>query len=180
VPLLTATGLAALADRIDSSGPALFREYRDGYNHKLIKIRKFHSQRADEADPAARQVVTNGDPRVTRLGCVIRNRSLDELPRLFNVLRRDLSLVGPRPHAVNAISRRQQAFEEIVEGYAARRRGVTGWAQIHGLRGEIDDPGSLRRRIERDLSYNENRSIRLDLYVPAMTPLKLLDTRNAY
>ena len=139
--------------------------------------------RAADCDPAARRIVTAGDPRVTRVGRFIRRYSIDELPQLFNVLRGELSLVGPRPHAVAAVSSRQQAFESIVEGYAARHKvkpGVTGWAQINGWRGEIDDPEALRRRVEFDLWYLENWSIWLDLYILAVTPLRILDTRKAY
>ena len=109
---------------------------------------------------------SKGDLRVTRVGRFIRRTSIDELPQLFNVLKGDLSLVGPRPHALNAISSRQEAFEAIVHGYAARhkvRPGITGWAQINGWRGEIDDPQALRRRVELDLHYIENWSIWLDL-----------------
>ncbi|WP_424932650.1 exopolysaccharide biosynthesis polyprenyl glycosylphosphotransferase [Amaricoccus macauensis] len=183
VPLLPVMAVTAIAIRLDSPGPVIFKQYRDGYNHKPVEVWKFRSMYADKSDPKARNIVTKGDPRVTRVGRFIRKWSIDELPQLFNVLRGDLSLVGPRPHAVNAISSRQQAFEEIVDGYAARHRvppGVTGWAQINGLRGEIDDPETLLRRVEHDLYYIENRSIWLDLYILAMTPLKLLDTTNAY
>lgn len=139
--------------------------------------------RTEDCDPAARRVVTRDDPRVTRVGRVIRRWSIDELPQLFNVLAGDLSLVGPRPHALEAISSRQESFEMIVEKYAARhkvRPGVTGLAQIRGWRGEIADPEALRRRVELDLHYIENWSIWLDLYILAITPFRLLDTRNAY
>lgn len=183
VPLLPVMAFTALAIRLDSPGPIIFRQLRDGYNHKPVEIWKFRSMFADSSDPKARRIVTRGDPRVTRVGRFIRKWSLDELPQLFNVLRGDLSLVGPRPHAVNAVSSRQEAFEKIVDGYAARHRvppGVTGWAQIHGLRGEIDDPETLRRRVEHDLYYIENRTIWFDLYILARTPLRLLDTRHAY
>jgi Undecaprenyl-phosphate glucose phosphotransferase len=183
VPLVPLLVLTAFAIRLDSPGPVLFRQMRDGYNHKPVEIFKFRSMYAERTDPKARTLVTRDDPRVTRVGRFIRKWSIDELPQLFNVLRGDLSLVGPRPHVVNAVSSRQQAFEAIVEGYAARHRvppGVTGWAQIHGFRGEVDDPDSLRRRVEHDLFYIENRTIWLDLYILLMTPLKLLDTRNAY
>ncbi len=175
--------LTALAIRLDSKGPILFRQPRHGYNHRPISVWKFRSMHASDCDPAARRIVTRGDPRVTRVGRFIRRWSIDELPQLINVLKGDLSLVGPRPHALAAISSRQEAFEDIVENYAARhkvRPGITGWAQIHGWRGEIDDPEALRRRVEHDLYYIENWTVWLDLYVLAMTPLRLLDTRRAY
>lgn len=179
-PLMLAT---ATAIRLESKGPVLFRQLRHGYNHKPIEIWKFRSMRIETCDPDAREIVTRGDSRVTRVGRFIRRWSIDELPQLFNVLRGDLSLVGPRPHALDAVSSRHEAFESIVDGYAARHRvppGVTGWAQIHGWRGEIDDPAKLKARFEHDLYYIENRSMALDLYVLAMTPLRLLNTRNAY
>jgi lipopolysaccharide/colanic/teichoic acid biosynthesis glycosyltransferase len=179
-PLLA---LVALAIRLDSPGPIFFRQARHGYNHRPIEVWKFRSMYSDACDPAARQIVTRGDPRVTRVGRFIRRWSIDELPQLFNVLAGDLSLVGPRPHAVAAVSSRQQSFDAIVQGYAARHRvrpGLTGWAQIHGWRGEIDEPIALQKRVEHDLYYIENWSLRLDLYILAVTPLRLLDTRNAY
>jgi Undecaprenyl-phosphate glucose phosphotransferase len=175
--------LTALAIRLDSPGPILFCQPRHGYNHRPVDVWKFRSMHVDDCDPAARRIVTRDDPRVTRVGRAIRRWSIDELPQLFNVLTGDLSLVGPRPHALNAVSTRQQSFEAIVNGYAARhkvRPGITGLAQISGWRGEIDDPEALRRRVEHDLQYIENWSIWLDLRILALTPLRLLDTRNAY
>lgn len=179
-PLLAAT---AAAIRLDSPGPILFRQPRHGYNHRPVEVWKFRSMYAADCDPAARRIVTRGDARVTRVGRFIRRWSIDELPQLFNVLRGDLSLVGPRPHAVGAVSSRQEAFEAIVDGYAARhkvRPGVTGWAQVHGARGEIDDPAALRRRVELDLHYIENWSIWLDMKILALTPFRLADGANAY
>jgi Undecaprenyl-phosphate glucose phosphotransferase len=175
--------VTALAIRLETPGPILFRQPRHGYNHRPVEIWKFRSMIAAECDPAALRIVTRGDPRVTRVGRVIRRWSIDELPQLFNVLAGDLSLVGPRPHALAAMSSRQEPFEALVDGYAARHKvkpGLTGWAQIHGWRGEIDDPAALRRRVEHDLHYIENWSIWLDLYVLAATPLRLLDGRRAY
>ena len=180
MPVLLAT---ALAIRLDSPGPILFRQPRHGYNHRPVEVWKFRSMIASECDPAARRIVTRGDARVTRVGRVIRRWSIDELPQLFNVLAGDLSLVGPRPHALAAMSSRQEPFEALVDGYAARhkvRPGLTGWAQIHGWRGEIDDPSALRKRVEHDLHYIENWSIWLDIYVLAVTPFRLLDASRAY
>lgn len=175
--------LTAIAIRLDTPGPILFRQPRHGYNHRPVEVWKFRSMHAAACDPSARRLVTKGDPRVTRVGRFIRRTSIDELPQLFNVLTGELSLVGPRPHALAAISSRQQAFEAIVDGYAARHRvrpGITGWAQVNGWRGEIDDPDSLRQRVEHDLYYIENWSVWLDFYILAITPLRLFDTRNAY
>ncbi|MBP7243194.1 exopolysaccharide biosynthesis polyprenyl glycosylphosphotransferase [Amaricoccus sp.] len=179
-PVLVAT---AVAIRLDSPGPVLFRQPRHGYNHRPVEVWKFRSMQATECDPAARRVVVRDDPRVTRVGRFIRRWSIDELPQLFNVLRGDLSLVGPRPHVVGAVSSRQEAFEAIVDGYAARhkvRPGVTGWAQIHGARGEIADPQALRRRVELDLHYIENWSLWLDLRILALTPFRLAGAEGAY
>jgi len=173
---------AALAIRVETRGPVIFRQQRHGYNHQPVEVWKFRSMRHEAADPTARKVVTRGDPRVTRVGRFIRKTSIDELPQLFNVLAGTLSLVGPRPHVLNAVSSRAQTFAEIVGGYSGRHRvppGITGWAQINGWRGEIDDPEKLRKRFEHDLYYIENWSLRLDLYILAMTPLRLLRADNA-
>lgn len=179
-PVMLAT---ALAIRIDSPGPILFVQKRHGFNHRAVEVWKFRSMHHADADPLARTIVTRGDPRVTRVGRFIRKTSIDELPQLFNVLGGTLSLVGPRPHAVNAQSSRQQLFTEIVEGYSGRHKvppGITGWAQISGWRGEVDDPEKLRQRFEHDLFYIENWSLWLDLKILMLTPLRLLDTRHAY
>jgi Undecaprenyl-phosphate glucose phosphotransferase len=179
-PVLLVT---ALAIRIETPGPVLFRQPRHGYNHRPIEVWKFRSMYVGDCDPTARHIVTRNDPRVTTVGRLIRRFSIDELPQLFNVLVGDLSLVGPRPHALDAVSSRQESFEAIVDRYAARhkvRPGITGWAQINGWRGAIDDPDALRRRVEHDLFYIENWSLWLDLRVLALTPFRLLDTRNAY
>lgn len=179
-PLLA---LIALAIRLDSPGPVLFRQMRSGFNEREVAVFKFRSMRADRCDLQARQIVVKNDPRVTRVGAVLRRTSLDELPQLFNVLRGELSLVGPRPHAVDAVTGRKEAFAELVAGYSARHRlppGITGWAQIHGARGGIEDPEALRRRVAYDLWYIENWSPWLDLRILLATPVALLDTRNAY
>src|SRR5204862_2304318 len=149
--------LVALAIKLDSKGPVLFRQKRHGFNNELIDVFKFRSMFVDQADANAAKLVTKGDPRVTRVGRFIRKTSLDELPQLFNVMRGELSLVGPRPHAVNAHTS-ERLFEQVVDGYFARHRvkpGVTGWAQINGWRGEIDTPEKIRRRTEYDLDYIE-------------------------
>jgi len=127
--------------------------------------------------------VTKGDPRVTRVGRLIRKASLDELPQLFNVVvKGNLSLIGPRPHVVNARAA-ERLYDEVVDGYFARHRvrpGITGWAQIHGWRGETDTPEKIQNRVEHDLYYIENWSIFLDIYILLATPFALLKTENAY
>jgi Undecaprenyl-phosphate glucose phosphotransferase len=178
-PLMLAT---ALAIRLESKGPVLFRQKRYGFNNEIIEVLKFRSMYHEMADPEARQVVTKGDRRVTKVGRFIRKTSIDELPQLFNVLRGELSLVGPRPHAVNAHTD-NKLWDEVVDGYFARHKvkpGVTGWAQVNGWRGEVDNPAKIRQRVDCDIYYIENWSIFLDLYILAITPFRLLNSENAY
>ena len=175
--------LAALAIRLEGPGPILFRQPRSGFNERTIEVLKFRTMRHEAADVAARRVVRRADARITRVGRLLRRTSIDELPQLINVLRGELSLVGPRPHAVGAVSASQEAFDQLVEGYSARHRlppGITGLAQVNGLRGTIEDPEQLRARVAHDLAYIENWSIWLDLKILARTPLSLLDASNAY
>ncbi|WP_069305897.1 exopolysaccharide biosynthesis polyprenyl glycosylphosphotransferase, partial [Methylobrevis pamukkalensis] len=144
-PLMLAT---AVAVRAESRGPVIFRQKRYGFNNEVIEVMKFRSMFHEMADPSAAKVVTKGDARVTKVGRFIRRTSIDELPQLVNVLRGELSLIGPRPHAVNAHTE-QKLWEEVVDGYFARHKvkpGVTGWAQINGLRGEIDRPEKIQAR----------------------------------
>lgn len=173
---------AAIAIKLDSPGPILFRQKRHGFNNEEIDVLKFRSMYTNMSDPTAKQAVTKGDPRVTRVGRIIRKTSIDELPQFFNALRGDLSLVGPRPHAVYAQTR-DRMFGEVVEGYFARHKvkpGVTGWAQINGWRGEIDSDEKIKMRTEYDLWYIENWSLWLDLKILLLTPIRLLNTENAY
>jgi Undecaprenyl-phosphate glucose phosphotransferase len=175
--------LAALAVRLESPGSVIFRQNRHGYNNRVIEVLKFRSMYSDVSDSAAKEVVTRGDARVTRVGRFLRRSSIDELPQLFNVLRGDLSLVGPRPHAVVAFSSQQERFTQIVDGYSARHRlppGITGWAQINGWRGEIDDAEKLKARFEHDLFYIENWSFWLDLKILLQTPASLFRSKGAY
>ena len=178
-PVLAA---AAIAVRLDSPGPILFRQRRLGFNNEVIEVLKFRSMYHHMQDPSAKVAVTRDDPRVTRVGRLIRRTSIDELPQLFNVLRGELSLVGPRPHAVNAHTA-NRLWEEVVDGYFARHRvkpGITGWAQINGWRGEIDVPEKIQRRVECDLEYIERWSLLLDLYILLVTPLRLMRSESAY
>ncbi|MFT4783312.1 MAG: Undecaprenyl-phosphate glucose phosphotransferase [Paracoccaceae bacterium] len=175
--------LIALAIRIDTKGPVFFRQMRHGFNDSPITVWKFRTMHHAMQDPGAEKVVTKGDLRVTRLGRILRKTSMDELPQLFNVISGTLSLVGPRPHALNARSSRQVKFDQIVEGYSARHRlppGITGWAQINGWRGEVDDPENLRQRVAHDLFYIENWSLWFDIKILLRTPTSLLDTQRAY
>lgn len=175
--------LAAFAIRLESPGPVLFRQHRHGYNNRIIEVLKFRSMYAEMADHLGEKVVTKGDPRVTRVGRFLRRSSIDELPQLFNVLRGDLSLVGPRPHTIEAKSSQLELFTQIVDGYSARHRlppGITGWAQINGWRGEIDDPKKLVARFEHDMFYIENWSFWLDLKILCRTPVSLFSSKGAY
>nr|WP_149892222.1 undecaprenyl-phosphate glucose phosphotransferase [Roseibium aestuarii] len=173
---------AAIAVKATSKGPILFRQKRYGFNNEIVEVLKFRSMFTDQLDPTAAKAVTKGDPRVTPVGRFIRKSSIDELPQLFNVLAGSLSLVGPRPHAVNAHTD-NTTWDNVVDGYFARHKvkpGVTGWAQINGWRGEVDTPEKIRKRVEFDVYYIENWSILFDLKILALTPLRLLNTENAY
>ncbi len=172
----------AIAIRYDSKGPVLFRQKRLGFNNELIDVYKFRSMYVDLADGSAAKLVTKGDPRVTRVGRIIRKTSLDELPQLFNVLLGTLSLVGPRPHALQAKAA-DRLYHEVVDGYFARHKvkpGITGWAQINGWRGETDTSEKIQKRVEHDLYYIENWSLFFDIYILARTPMSLFQSENAY
>jgi lipopolysaccharide/colanic/teichoic acid biosynthesis glycosyltransferase len=172
----------AIAIKATSEGPVFFMQKRHGFNNEIINVFKFRSMYTNMADPTGKAAVTKGDPRVTRVGRFIRKTSIDELPQLFNVLRGDLSLIGPRPHAVLAQAR-DRAFGDVVEGYFARHRvkpGVTGWAQINGWRGEVDNDEKIKFRTAYDLYYIENWSLWFDLKILFLTPIRLLNTENAY
>lgn len=172
----------AIAVKVTSKGPALFIQKRHGFNNETINVLKFRSMYTEQSDPTAKKAVTKNDPRVTPVGRFLRKSSLDELPQLFNVLRGELSLVGPRPHAVQAQTG-DRKYVDVVESYFARHRvkpGVTGWAQINGLRGELDSDEKIRARIAYDLDYIENWSLWLDLKILVLTPIRLLNTENAY
>jgi Undecaprenyl-phosphate glucose phosphotransferase len=175
--------LVALAIKLDSKGPVFFKQRRYGFNNELIEIYKFRSMYTEHADATASRLVTRNDPRVTRVGRFIRKTSIDELPQLLNVVFvGNLSLVGPRPHAVNAKAA-EHLYDEAVDGYFARHRvkpGITGWAQIHGWRGETDSKEKIQRRVEHDLYYIENWSLLLDLSILFKTPFALLKSENAY
>ncbi|MGZ3274929.1 MAG: exopolysaccharide biosynthesis polyprenyl glycosylphosphotransferase [Caulobacteraceae bacterium] len=174
--------IVALAVKLDSPGPVFFRQKRHGFNNEEIWVLKFRSMRHDRADATAARQVTKDDDRVTRVGRVIRKLSLDELPQLINVLRGEMSLVGPRPHAVGMKSGGADAAS-LVNSYSHRHRmkpGLTGLAAIHGSRGPVDDAESLRRRVMLDLSYIDRQSVWLDLWIMLMTlPLMLGDKSAA-
>ncbi|GLQ89452.1 undecaprenyl-phosphate glucose phosphotransferase [Dyella flagellata] len=180
--LMPLMGLIALAIKLDSSGPVLFRQKRHGFNHQLIEVYKFRSMHHHLHDADATKQTGRNDARVTRVGRFIRKTSLDELPQLFNVLRGSMSLVGPRPHAT-ATKAADMLFGDAVEEYASRHRvkpGMTGFAQVHGLRGETDTLEKIERRVEYDLAYIEHWSLWLDLYILVRTIPAVLLAREAY
>jgi Undecaprenyl-phosphate glucose phosphotransferase len=175
----------AVGVKLSSKGPVLYRQKRYGLNNELIEILKFRTMHAAACDDGGgggaegfRQA-TRGDPRVTPLGRLLRRTSLDELPQFLNVLRGDMSVVGPRPHAVA----HHERFAPLIDSYIARHRvkpGITGWAQVHGLRGETDTVEKMERRLEHDLYYIENWSLSLDLRIILRTLLVGFTHPNAY
>jgi Undecaprenyl-phosphate glucose phosphotransferase len=182
IVLAPVMALIAILIKLDSKGPVLFKQRRQGFNNELIDVYKFRSMYLEHADAEASKLVTKDDPRVTRVGRFLRKTSLDELPQFFNVLKGNLSLVGPRPHALKAKAE-DKLYSDVVDGYFARHRvkpGVTGWAQMNGWRGETNTQEKIHRRVEHDLYYIENWSVTFDLYICLMTPFALLKGENAY
>lgn len=182
IALAPLMAVIAIAVKLETRGPALFRQQRLGFNNQLIEILKFRSMHVAQCDKDAWCLVTKGDPRVTRLGAFLRKTSLDELPQLFNVLRGDLSLVGPRPHALQAKAA-DQLYHDAVDGYFTRHKvkpGITGWAQVNGWRGETDTQEKIRKRVEHDIYYIENWSLLFDISILLKTPMALLKTDSAY
>lgn len=178
-PLLV---LTALAIKLESKGPVLFRQKRFGFNNNEISVLKFRSMYTDRQDTSGAARTQKNDPRVTRVGRFIRRTSIDELPQLFNVLRGDMSLVGPRPHAT-MMRVGDKYYFDAVKGYTARHRvkpGITGLAQVRGLRGEIATTDRALKRVEYDIYYIENWSPLLDIRILIETVLKLAWDRNAY
>ncbi|WP_338079802.1 exopolysaccharide biosynthesis polyprenyl glycosylphosphotransferase [Antrihabitans stalactiti] len=173
--------LSALAVKLDSRGPILFRQVRHGFNNEEILICKFRTMRHEAADAKAERQVTAGDDRVTRVGRVLRKTSLDELPQLFNVFRGEMSLVGPRPHAIGMKTGEIESAQ-LVADYAHRHRikpGLTGWAAVNGSRGPMHSPAEVKRRVALDVEYIERQSLGLDLKIMLMTLPALLGDRSA-
>jgi len=177
-PLLV---LIALAIKIDSPGPVFFMQKRLGFNNKPFEIFKFRSMYHNRPDDDGHvvQQATRNDPRVTRVGRFIRATSLDELPQFLNVLNGTMSLVGPRPHALS----HNEEYGRVIRGYFARHRvkpGITGWAQVKGLRGETEDLRLMEARVEHDVYYADNWSMMLDFKILLMTVIVVLFQRTAY
>lgn len=178
-PILAIT---ALAIKLDSRGPVLFVQKRFGFNNDVIEVLKFRTMHIGRCDESGASRTIKSDPRVTRVGRVLRWLSLDELPQLVNVLRGDMSLVGPRPHAL-AMKAGDRLYSEVVEQYLHRHRvkpGITGWAQVNGLRGEVDTLEKGRARVTHDLYYIENWSLWLDVKILIKTLGMLTLCENAY
>ena len=174
-PLLAAV---AIAVKLDSTGPVFFRQTRTGYRGRLFRIFKFRTMSVLEDGPVVAQARRN-DQRCTRLGTWLRRTSIDELPQLFNVLMGDMSLVGPRPHAVA----HDELYEREIPNYALRQHvlpGITGWAQVNGLRGGTSETDAMRKRVEHDIWYVRHCSILLDLQIMARTVFEIFHQRNAY
>jgi Undecaprenyl-phosphate glucose phosphotransferase len=163
--------LIALAIKLDSPGPVFFRQRRHGFHNEEILVWKFRSMRhSNDASRSTRQIRFDDD-RVTRVGRIIRRTSLDELPQLFNVFKGEMSLVGPRPHAIGMKTGDTESAK-LVAGYAHRHRlkpGMTGWAAINGSRGPVDTPELVRRRVAYDIEYIERQSLMFDLMIMART-----------
>jgi Undecaprenyl-phosphate glucose phosphotransferase len=169
---------AAILIKLDSKGPIFFLQHRYGFNQKPFRIIKFRTMRTLDDGPAVEQAKQN-DPRVTRIGAWLRRWSFDEMPQLFNVIKGDMSLVGPRPHALS----HDRDYERRIATYARRHNvkpGITGWAQIHGYRGETDTDEKMQKRVEHDLYYIDNWSLALDLQILIRTVLSRSSYYNAY
>ena len=178
-PLLLAV---ALLIKFDSPGPVFFRQPREGFNNKPFRVYKFRTMYHDQSQFSAIQQASRSDPRVTRIGRILRRTSIDELPQLFNVLNGDMSLVGPRPHAASTRAG-GRLFSDVVASYAARHKvkpGITGWAQVCGWRGETDTEDKLIKRLEHDLHYIENWSLWFDFYILFRTIGSVLLPKNAF
>ena len=168
----------AIGVKLTSPGPALFRQRRYGLDGREIIVYKFRTMNVLEDGAAIRQA-TRDDPRVTPFGAVLRRYSLDELPQFINVLQGRMSVVGPRPHAVA----HNELYRKLIKSYMIRhkvRPGITGWAQVNGLRGETDDLEKMKARIEHDLAYLRNWSLRLDLQIVLKTIFVVLKPQNTY
>lgn len=169
----------AIAVKLSSSGPVFFKQRRKGADGRVFTIYKFRTMRVHEQKPGVLEQATRNDRRITRVGAFLRRTSLDELPQFFNVLRGDMSVVGPRPHALE----HDDLYQNVVSGYIHRYRikpGITGWAQINGFRGETDRIEKMEGRVAHDLYYLRNWSFRLDVKIILATIFKGLHHANAY
>jgi Undecaprenyl-phosphate glucose phosphotransferase len=165
--------------KLDSRGPVLFRQKRYGFNNEVIEVFKFRSMYIDHCDDQAVPQATRDDPRVTRIGRILRRTSLDELPQFINVLMGTMSIVGPRPHAIA----HNEQYSRLIDEYLARHRvkpGITGWAQVNGLRGETETLEKMEQRVRYDLYYIENWSLLFDIRIILRTLFVGFSHPNAY
>ncbi len=168
----------AVSIKLESRGPVLFHQRRYGLDGRQIVVWKFRSMSVVEDGPVVRQA-TRDDRRITRLGAFLRRTSLDELPQLFNVLGGSMSLVGPRPHAIA----HNEEYRRLIKGYMVRHKvkpGITGWAQVNGLRGETDSVQKMQRRVECDIEYLRRWSLGFDLLILLKTAVIVFQRTNAY
>jgi undecaprenyl-phosphate galactose phosphotransferase/putative colanic acid biosynthesis UDP-glucose lipid carrier transferase len=170
--------LTAIAIKLDSRGPIIFRQHRKGFNRQQFTMFKFRTMIVQENGPAVIQATRN-DPRVTSIGRLLRSASIDELPQLLNVLKGDMSVIGPRPHALA----HDTHFENLLSDYAFRHHvkpGITGWAQCNGARGATPSVEHISERVKLDLWYINNWSLWLDIQILIKTFFEVLRKRNAY
>ena len=175
-PLLLAI---AMAVRLSSPGPILFKQIRHGWDGREFRIYKFRTMHEHQEPPDTLTQARRDDPRVTRIGAFLRRTSLDELPQFFNVLQGRMSIVGPRPHAIQ----HNDLYKDQIEHYMLRHRvkpGITGWAQVNGYRGETDTLEKMQRRVEYDLYYIEHWSLWFDIRIIYLTIKRGLMDKNAY
>lgn len=178
VSLAPLIAVAAIAIKLDSPGPVLFKQRRKGFSEKEFHIYKFRTMRVAEDGPNIVQA-KRGDSRITRIGRLLRESSIDELPQFLNVIKGEMSVVGPRPHAVA----HDAAYGQIIANYAMRHHvkpGITGLAQVEGCRGETPKTEHMAKRIELDITYINNWSIMLDIKILCRTVFEVLQSRNAY
>ena len=171
--------MVALAVRLDSPGPVLYKSRRRGLRDETIEVWKFRTMRPHYQAPNTYTLATRNDARVTAVGAFLRRTSLDELPQFFNVLQGQMSIVGPRPYPIEI----NDAYKDVVDRYMLRHKvkpGITGWAQVNGLRGALDTPDKMDRRVQYDLYYIEHWSMWFDLKIVALTVVKGFVHENAY
>jgi putative colanic acid biosysnthesis UDP-glucose lipid carrier transferase len=168
----------AIGVKLSSPGPAIFKQRRNGLDGSEITVYKFRTMRTMDNGPVVAQA-TKDDPRITRFGAFLRRTSMDELPQFWNVLQGRMSIVGPRPHAVA----HNELYRQLIRAYMVRHKvkpGITGWAQVNGLRGETETIEKMKSRVEYDLQYLRNWSLGLDLQIIVRTLRVILLDRNAY